>query len=116
MKTIRTVCLSLSAAVALMVAPLAHAKALDDDQARASIMAPVQAAHAFYTVESQRVDNALDVIAAELADSAALTAERKNVLDVAVNALRIRQASAIDRLLAEAAVAQLKMADWNAGR
>lgn len=45
-----------------------------------------------------------------------LTAERRELLAISLAAARAREAAAMDRLHAESAIAQLKMADFNATR
>lgn len=112
MKNLRNA-LFLSVAV-LMASPVVHASQ-DEDAARASIFAPVQAAYEFYQVEVRRGQNQVDAIEDELRDPE-LSAERKQTLRVALAALRARQAAAYERLQAESALAQLKMIDWSATR
>lgn len=87
----------------------------DEDAARASIFAPVQAAYEFYQVTASRAQNTMDSIEAELREPG-LSAERRELLAVSLATLRAREAAALERLHAESALAQLKMADWNASR
>ena len=84
MKNLRNA-LFLSVAV-LMASPVVHASQ-DEDAARASIFAPVQAAYEFYQVEARRGQNQVDAIEDELRDPE-LSAERKQTLRVALAALR----------------------------
>ena len=56
----------------------------------------------------------MDAIEAELRDG--VTADRRQALVVSLAALRAREAAALGRLQAESALAQLKMADFNATR
>ncbi|HBY2479335.1 TPA: hypothetical protein MIS30_23165 [Klebsiella pneumoniae] len=77
-------------------------------------MAPVQAAYDAYQVEANRAQNTMDKIEAELRES--VTAERRELLAVSLAAARAREAAALDKLQAESALAQLKMADFNATR
>ena len=56
-----------------------------------------------------------DSIEAELREPG-LSAERRELLAVSLATLRAREAAALERLHAESALAQLKMADWNASR
>lgn len=104
----------LAAVAALLMASAAHA-GQPADAARFSIMAPVQAAYDAYQVEASRSQNAMDKIEAELREPG-LTAERRELLAVSLAALRTREAAALDKLRAESALAQLKMADFNATR
>ena len=100
----------LAAVAALLMASTAHA-GQDADAARFSIMAPVQA----YQVTASRAQNTMDSIEAELREPG-LSAERRELLAVSLATLRAREAAALERLHAESALAQLKMADWNASR
>ncbi|ECI0567916.1 hypothetical protein UM74_23130 [Salmonella enterica subsp. enterica serovar Typhimurium] len=77
-------------------------------------MAPVQAAYDAYQVEANRAQNTMDKIEAELREP--VTAERRELLAVSLAAARAREAAALGKLQAESALAQLKMADWNASR
>ncbi|EAB8931779.1 hypothetical protein HKT32_32730 [Pseudomonas aeruginosa] len=77
-------------------------------------MSPVQAAYDAYQVEANRAQNTMDKIEAELREP--VTAERRELLAVSLAAARAREAAALDKLQAESALAQLKMADWNASR
>ena len=104
----------LAAVAALLIASTAHA-GQDADAARFSIMAPVQAAYDAYQVTASRAQNTMDSIEAELREPG-LSAERRELLAVSLAALRAREAAALERLHAESALAQLKMADWNASR
>ena len=104
----------LAAVAALLMASAAHA-GQPADAARFSIMAPVQAAYDAYQVEANRAQNTMDKIEAELREPG-LTAERRELLAVSLAALRAREAAALDKLQAESAIAQLKMADFNATR
>ncbi|MDT4842216.1 hypothetical protein FQZ97_761070 [compost metagenome] len=56
----------------------------------------------------------MDSIEAELREP--VTAERRELLAVSLAAARAREAAALDKLQAESALAQLKMADFNATR
>lgn len=103
----------LAAVAALLVASAAHA-AQPADAARFSIMSPVQAAYDAYQVEANRAQNTMDKIEAELREP--VTAERRELLAVSLAAARAREAAALGKLQAESALAQLKMADWNASR
>ena len=103
----------LAAVAALLIASTAHA-GQDADAARFSIMAPVQAAYDAYQVTASRAQNHMDAIEAELRDG--VTADRRQALVVSLAALRAREAAALGRLQAESALAQLKMADFNATR
>ncbi|HBO8033216.1 TPA: hypothetical protein L5C38_006226 [Pseudomonas aeruginosa] len=78
-------------------------------------MAPVQAAYDAYQVTASRAQNTMDSIEAELREPG-LSVERRELLAVSLAALRAREAAALERLHAESALAQLKMADWNASR
>ncbi|WP_221176752.1 hypothetical protein [Pseudomonas putida] len=104
----------LAAVAALLIASTAHADQ-DADAARFSIMAPVQAAYDAYQVTASRAQNTMDSIEAELREPG-LSAERRELLAVSLATLRAREAAALERLHAESALAQLKMADWNASR
>lgn len=104
----------LAAVAALLVASAAHA-GQPADAARFSIMAPVQAAYDAYQATASRTQNTLDRIEVELRESD-LTAERRELLAISLATLRAREAAALERLHAESALAQLKMADWNASR
>ena len=104
----------LAAVAVLLSASVAHA-GQPADAARFSIMAPVQAAYDAYQVEANRAQNTMDKIEAELREPG-LTAERRELLAVSLAALRAREAAALDKLRAESALAQLKMADFNATR
>ncbi|EFA4199764.1 hypothetical protein C5903_004207 [Escherichia coli O132] len=77
-------------------------------------MSPVQAAYDAYQVEANRAQNTMDKIEAELREP--VTAERRELLAVSLAAARAREAAALGKLQAESALAQLKMADWNASR
>lgn len=103
----------LAAVAVLLVASAAHA-GQPADAASFSIMAPVQAVYDAYQVEANRAQNAMDKIEAELREP--VTAERRELLAVSLAALRAREAAALGRLQAESAMAQLKMADFNATR
>ena len=105
----------LAAVAALLMASTAHA-GQDADAARFSIMAPVQAAYDAYQVTASRAQNTMDSIEAELREPGGMTAERRELLAVSLAALRAREAAALDKLRAESALAQLKMADFNATR
>ena len=63
----------------------------------------------------QELQTAVDSIEAELREPG-LSAERRELLAVSLATLRAREAAALERLHAESALAQLKMADWNASR
>lgn len=103
-------------AAAVLLSPLAaHAAGQDADAARFTIMAPVQAAYDAYQATASRAQNRMDTIEAELGEPG-LTAERRQALAVSLAALRAREAAALERLQAESALAQLKMADFNATR
>lgn len=104
----------LAVVAALLVASAAHA-GQPADAARFSIMAPVQAAYDAYQATASRTQNTLDRIEVELRESD-LTAERRELLAISLAAARAREAAAMDRLHAESAIAQLKMADFNATR
>uniref|UniRef100_UPI00397C160B hypothetical protein n=2 Tax=Pseudomonadota TaxID=1224 RepID=UPI00397C160B len=84
--------------------------------ARFSIMAPVQAAYDAYQATASRTQNTMDSIEAELREPGGMTAERRELLAVSLAAARAREAAALDKLQAESALAQLKMADFNATR
>lgn len=105
----------LSVAVAALLAASAAHAGQDADAARFSIMAPVQAAYDAYQVTASRAQNTMDTIEAELREPG-LTDERRQTLAVSLAALRAREAAALERLHAESALAQLKMADFNATR
>ena len=102
-------------AAAVLLSPLmANAAGQDADAARFTIMAPVQAAYDAYQATASRTQTHMDVIEAELRDG--VTADRRQALAVSLAALRAREAAALGRLQAESALAQLKMADFNATR
>ncbi|ELZ7410764.1 hypothetical protein U0O93_004547 [Salmonella enterica] len=103
----------LAAVAALLMASAAHA-GQPADAARFSIMAPVQAAYDAYQATASRTQNTMDSIEAELREP--VTAERRELLAVSLAAARAREAAALDKLQAESALAQLKMADFNATR
>ncbi len=105
----------LAAVAALLMASTAHA-GQDADAARFSIMAPVQAAYDAYQATASRTQNTMDSIEAELREPGGMTAERRELLAVSLAAARAREAAALDKLQAESALAQLKMADFNATR
>ncbi|MBN0378753.1 hypothetical protein JTM61_32345 [Pseudomonas aeruginosa] len=105
----------LAAVAALLMASAAHA-GQPADAARFSIMAPVQAAYDAYQATASRTQNTMDSIEAELREPGGMTAERRELLAVSLATLRAREAAALERLHAESALAQLKMADWNASR
>ncbi len=102
------------AAVVLLSPLVAHAAGQEADAARFTIMAPVQAAYDAYQATAGRAQNHMDAIEAELRDG--VTADRRQALAVSLAALRAREAAALGRLQAESALAQLKMADFNAIR
>lgn len=102
-------------AAALLLASSVHAADGLDVDARASIFAPVQAAYDFHQAEAAKVQNLTDAIEAELREPG-LTAERKQTLALGLAALHAREATALGRLQAESALAQLKMLDFNATR
>jgi len=104
----------LSAAL-LLASSAQAADSLDVDAARASIFAPVQAAYDYHQAEAAKVQNLTDAIEAELREPG-MTAERKQTLALGMAALHAREAAALGRLQAEAALAQLKMLDFNATR
>ena len=103
------------AAVVLLSPLVVHAAGQDADAARFTIMAPVQAAYDAYQVTASRAQNTMDSIEVELREPG-LSAERRELLAVSLATLRAREAAALERLHAESALAQLKMADWNASR
>ena len=105
----------LAAVAALLAASAAHA-GQPADAARFSIMAPVQAAYDAYQATASRTQNTMDSIEAELREPGGMTAERRELLAVSLAAARAREAAALDKLQAESALAQLKMADFNATR
>lgn len=105
----------LAAVAALLMASAAHA-GQPADAARFSIMAPVQAAYDAYQATASRTQNTMDSIEAELREPGGMTAERRELLAVLLAAARAREAAALGKLQAESALAQLKMADFNATR
>jgi len=110
MKIIKTYLL----AAAVLLACQAHA-AQDVDAARISIVAPVQAAYEYHQAEAVKAQRQIDAVEAELRDPG-LTAERKQTLAVVLVVIRAREAAALERLQAAAAIGQLKMLDFNATR
>nr|WP_021011911.1 hypothetical protein [Achromobacter denitrificans]CCU56622.1 hypothetical protein [Achromobacter denitrificans] len=103
----------LVAVAALLMASTAHA-GQDADAARFSIMAPVQAAYDAYQVTASRAQNTMDSIEAELREPGL---RPSGASCVAYRFATVApRAAALERLHAESALAQLKMADWNASR
>lgn len=104
----------LLSAVVLLASQVAHA-AQDVDAARVSIVAPVLAAYEYHQAEAAKAQRQIDAVEAELRDPG-LTAERKQTLAVVLAVIRAREAAALERLQAAAAIGQLKMLDFNATR